>query len=83
MTARVALVDQLGQEDRYDLVVVAMQRRSRIAVCPELARNPYLKSVLFLGNASRAFTGTSITCLRKRSCWASRAPAAGGAATIS
>lgn len=55
MTARVALVDQLGQEDRYDLVVVAMQRRSRIAVCPELARNPHSKNVLFLGNDVEGF----------------------------
>jgi len=55
MTARVALVDQLGQEDRYDLVVVAMQRRSRISVCAELARNPHSKSVLFLGNDVEGF----------------------------
>jgi 2-dehydropantoate 2-reductase len=50
MSARVPLVQRLDPEDRYDLVVVAMQRRSRLAVCPVLARNPHLKSVLFLGN---------------------------------
>ena len=50
MTARVPLVKQLDPEDRYDLVVVAMQRRGRLAVCPVLAANPHLKSVLFLGN---------------------------------
>ena len=50
LTARVPLVNRLDPEDRFDLVVVAMQRSARIAVCPILAANPHLKSVLFLGN---------------------------------
>jgi 2-dehydropantoate 2-reductase len=55
MTARVPLVQRLEPEDRYDLVVVAMQRSARIAVCPVLAANPHLKSVLFLGNDVQGF----------------------------
>ena len=35
--ARVDLVEQLGVDDRYDLIVVAMQKASRLAVCPTLA----------------------------------------------
>jgi len=50
LTARVPLVERLDPDDRYDLVVVAMQRRSRLAVCPALAGNPYVKTILFLGN---------------------------------
>jgi len=55
MTARVPLVEQLDPEDRYDLVVVAMQRHDRLAVCPVLARNPHIKSILFLGNDVEGF----------------------------
>jgi 2-dehydropantoate 2-reductase len=50
LAAQVKLVDGLEPDDRYDLVVVAMQRASRTAVCPVLSRNPHLKHVLFLGN---------------------------------
>jgi 2-dehydropantoate 2-reductase len=48
--ARPRLVARLDPEDRYDLVVVAMSRASRLDVCPDLARNPHLRHVLFLGN---------------------------------
>ena len=50
LTARVKLQRRLDPEDRFDLVVVVMHRNARIAVCPILAANPHLKSVLFLGN---------------------------------
>jgi 2-dehydropantoate 2-reductase len=50
MTASVPLVQRLDPEDRFDLVVVAMRRSGRIAVCPTLARNRHVKSFLFLGN---------------------------------
>lgn len=36
MTARVPLVQSLEPDDPFDLVVVAMQRSSRNAVCPTL-----------------------------------------------
>jgi ketopantoate reductase len=50
LEARPRLVARLDPEDRYDLVVVAMSRASRLAVCPDLARNPHLRHILFLGN---------------------------------
>ncbi|MCP3961085.1 MAG: ketopantoate reductase family protein [bacterium] len=53
--ARVKLVDRLDTEDAYDLVVVAMQKAGRLAVCPALARNQHLKNVLFLGNDVAGF----------------------------
>ena len=55
LVARVELVERLAPEDRYDLVVVAMQKASRHAVCPTLARNPHLQNVLFLGNDVSGF----------------------------
>ena len=54
-SARVDLVEQLGSDDRYDLIVVAMQKASRLAVCPVLARNGHLKNILFLGNDVSGF----------------------------
>ena len=50
LTARPKLVSRLNPEDHYDLVVVAMQKSSRMAVCPILAENDNLKNILFLGN---------------------------------
>jgi len=55
LVARVKLVDRLDPEDRYDLVVVAMQKASRLSVCPALAQNPHLKNILFLGNDVSGF----------------------------
>jgi len=55
LTARPKLVDRLGPDDRYDLVVVAMQKSGRIAVCPTLAANRNLKNILFLGNDVSGF----------------------------
>ena len=54
-TARFDTVESLEPEDRYDLVVVAMQKASRLAVCPALARNENLGCVLFLGNDVSSF----------------------------
>jgi len=53
--ARVRLVDRLDPGDRYDLVIVAMQKTARLEVCPLLARNPHLKAILFLGNDVSGF----------------------------
>jgi 2-dehydropantoate 2-reductase len=55
LAARVKLVDRLEAEDRYDLVVVAMQKASRVAVCPVLAQNENLKNILFFGNDVSGF----------------------------
>lgn len=53
--ARVKLVDTLGRDDRYDLVVVAMRKSSRLAVCPILAENEKLNNILFMGNDVSGF----------------------------
>jgi 2-dehydropantoate 2-reductase len=50
LNARPKIVDRLDRLDRYDLVVVAMNRSSRLAVCPTLAQNRSLRNILFLGN---------------------------------
>jgi 2-dehydropantoate 2-reductase len=55
LAARVKLVDQLNPEDHYDLVVVAMQKSARAAICPALAQNRHLKNILFLGNDVSGF----------------------------
>ncbi len=54
-SAHVKLVEQLSPEDSYDLIVVAMGKSSRVAVCPVLAKNKHLKHVLFLGNDISGF----------------------------
>ncbi len=55
LVAKVPLTDRLDRKDRYDLVVVAMQKASRLAVCPLLAQNQHLKNILFLGNDVSGF----------------------------
>jgi 2-dehydropantoate 2-reductase len=55
LTARPKLVDRLDPEDHYDLVVVAMQKSGRTAVCPILAQNEKLENILFLGNDISGF----------------------------
>lgn len=54
-STRAKLVERLEPGDRYDLIVVALQKASRLAVCPELARNQHLKNILFLGNDFSGF----------------------------
>jgi 2-dehydropantoate 2-reductase len=55
LLAQVAVVDRLDPEDRYDLVVVAMHKAGRLAVCEVLANNPHLQHILFLGNDVSSF----------------------------
>jgi 2-dehydropantoate 2-reductase len=55
LTARPKLVERLAPEDSYDLVIVAMQKSSREAICPILARNEKVKNILFLGNDVSGF----------------------------
>jgi 2-dehydropantoate 2-reductase len=55
LTARPKLTDRLKPEDQYDLVVVAMQKSARLAVCPTLAANEKVEHVLFLGNDVAGF----------------------------
>jgi 2-dehydropantoate 2-reductase len=51
----VDLVERLAPEDHYDLIVVAMKKSSRLAVCPILAENEHRKNILFLGNDMSGF----------------------------
>ena len=53
--ARVNLVDRLNADDHYDVVVVAMRKSSRPAVCPTLAANTNLENIIFLGNDISGF----------------------------
>jgi 2-dehydropantoate 2-reductase len=53
--AQVPLVDRLGPEDHYDLVIVPMRKSSRLAVCPTLAANTKVENILFLGNDIAGF----------------------------
>ena len=53
--ARVNLVDRLNADDHYDLVVVAMRKSSRLAVCQTLAANTNLENIIFLGNDISGF----------------------------
>jgi 2-dehydropantoate 2-reductase len=53
--ARVSLAQELVKQDDYDLVVVAMRKSSRLAVCPNLAESPSLENILFLGNDVSGF----------------------------
>ena len=55
LTARPKMVDRLEPDDLYDLVVVAMQKSSRMAVCPTLAENDSLRNILFMGNDVSGF----------------------------
>ena len=53
--ARVKLIERLEPGDRYDLVVVTMQKSSRLAICPILAANQNLENILFMGNDVSGF----------------------------
>jgi 2-dehydropantoate 2-reductase len=55
LAAHVKLIDRLDPEDRYDLVIVAMAKAGRLAVCPVLAQNKHLENILFLGNDVTGF----------------------------
>jgi 2-dehydropantoate 2-reductase len=50
LIARPRLVDRLEPDDHYDLVVVAMQKSSRLAVYSNLAENDKVKNIVLLGN---------------------------------
>lgn len=53
--ARIKLVETLAPEDRYDLILVAMRKSSRLSVCPTLAANRASSNILFLGNDVSGF----------------------------
>jgi 2-dehydropantoate 2-reductase len=51
----VSLTNQLKPDDKYDLIIVAMRKSSRLEACKILTSNKYLNSVLFLGNDISGF----------------------------
>jgi 2-dehydropantoate 2-reductase len=55
LRTQVSVTDHLDPEDRYDLVVVAMQKAARFAVCPTLAQTRHVRNILFLGNDVSGF----------------------------
>lgn len=54
-TAKVKVVDKLGENDHYDLVVVAVRKNSLPPILPILGRNKQVKNILFLGNNALGF----------------------------
>ena len=54
-STHVHMVESLAPNDRYDLVIVAMRKSSRQAVCPILAANETLENILFVGNDVSGF----------------------------
>ncbi len=54
-TAQVKLTDHLAPEDRYDLIIVTMNKINREKICPILSANKHLKMVLVMGNDVSGF----------------------------
>jgi 2-dehydropantoate 2-reductase len=49
---KLPVVDSLGEDDAYDLVLVVMQRQQAIEALPALARNRAVSTFLFVGNCA-------------------------------
>ncbi|MHC4498030.1 MAG: ketopantoate reductase family protein [Planctomycetota bacterium] len=54
-TSRVQVVDALGPEDQYDLVIVLIRKNKLPPVLDTLAANVHLKNILFMGNNALGF----------------------------
>jgi 2-dehydropantoate 2-reductase len=54
-TSRVQVVDALGPEDQYDLVIVLIRKNRLLPVLGTLAANARLKNILFMGNNALGF----------------------------
>ena len=54
-TAQVKLVQSLVPDDKYDLIVVAMRKSSRMEACPVLSQNKHIEHVIFMGNDISGF----------------------------
>lgn len=53
--AKVKVVDRLGENDFYDLVVVIIRKNKIPEVLPVLSQNKNIKNILFMGNNARGF----------------------------
>ena len=49
-TVPIKVTDKFDPEENYDLVVVPMQKSSRLAVCPDLGQYEQIPNILFIGN---------------------------------
>ena len=54
-THRVPVVEELGEDDPYDLVLVVMRKDQSLDILPTLAKNAHARTVLFLQNNPAGF----------------------------
>ncbi len=52
---KVNVVDSLGENDAYDLVIVLMRKNSIKNILPILSKNKNIKNILFMGNNTLGF----------------------------
>ena len=52
---KVKVVESLGEEDSYDLVIVLMRKNSIKNVLPDLSKNKNIPNILFMGNNALGF----------------------------
>ncbi|MFC2125748.1 ketopantoate reductase family protein [Bacteroidota bacterium] len=52
---KVNVIDSLGEEDFYDLVIVIMRKNSVKHVLPVLSKNKRIQNILFMGNNTLGF----------------------------
>ncbi|MCK4427786.1 MAG: ketopantoate reductase family protein, partial [candidate division Zixibacteria bacterium] len=55
VTAKVNVIDKLGEKDAYDLVVVAIRKNKILPVLQILSQNQNVKNILFMGNNTLGF----------------------------
>ncbi len=55
VSAKVRLIESLGEDDAYDLVIVVMRKNKLLPVLDVLSRNKKIKNILFMGNNCMGF----------------------------
>lgn len=60
-THNVPVVEELGEDDPYDLVLVVMRKDQSQDILPELAKNQHARTVLFLQNNPAGFADYTAT----------------------
>ncbi len=54
---KMKVVDSLGEDDSYDLVIVLMRKNSIKNILPVLSNNKNIQNILFMGNNALGFDG--------------------------
>ena len=54
-STKVNVINTLGEEDDYDLVIVIMRKNSVKKILPDLAKNKKIRNILFMGNNTLGF----------------------------